>query len=388
MIDRAFIWYIFGLAAVAVILLRWKPTRQANWRDPIAVSFSAGIFFSVLGVLSKLPLLAQVIDATFGPNAAWLLADSFFLIGLWGLTTWIDLMRGPSRMQGRFPIFPGRTIALVLAIAWMVAAAWIEPASWHSLERGGINVGGSWLLLSGRMAYLFYDLWGLSYLGLRFLQLRKQLRERVSYLRLTLAWMAVSLAAIAPGLQLVAVTAVFAWPELLPVMRIPVWQIVSLLQIIVAGLVLTLFFEPAYQMLVRLDKRRLIRRLRHLQNTIATHRPELAARQTQITPSPGQERRQDLILAALVNEIEASFSMMGATSEQLLVSAGRVMSQDLRQELQRQKSQFRMALTQRQPFEGPTVAGDTYVLARWYAHFSAISTPLRQATPAAYQEPI
>jgi hypothetical protein len=376
MMDRALIWYVFGLAAVATILLRWKPTLRGNWREPVAVSFSIGIFFSVFGVLSKQPVLAQGIDALTGPNTAWLLADSFFLIGLWGLTTWIDLMRAPGRTQGHLPIYAGRTITLLIVIVWMGLVAWVEAPAWQGLERGGIDVGGKLLLLSGRMAYLTYDIWGLAYLGRRFFQLRQQLRERVSYLRLTLAWMAVSLAAIAPALQILAVIAVFFQPERLPVIWPPVWQVVSLLQMLVAALILTLFFEPAYRLLVWLDKRRLIRQLRRLQQTISAYRPELVDLPKQTTSTAGQETEPDLVLASLVNELEVTFSLMGATADRLLIPAGKAMSRDLRGELERQKQRFRVAMTQRQSFDAPIATGDSYILARWYAHFSSLSLPL------------
>ena len=379
MMDRALIWYVFGLAAVATILLRWKPTLRGNWREPVAVSFSIGIFFSVFGVLSKQPVLAQGIDALTGPNTAWLLADSFFLIGLWGLTTWIDLMRAPGRTQGHLPAYAGRTITLLIVIVWMGLVAWVEAPAWQGLERGGIDVGGKLLLLSGRMAYLTYDIWGLAYLGRRFFQLRQQLRERVSYLRLTLAWMAVSLAAIAPALQILAVIAVFFQPERLPVIWPPVWQVVSLLQMLVAALILTLFFEPAYRLLVWLDKRRLIRQLRRLQQTISAYRPELVDLPKQTTSTAGQETEPDLVLASLVNELEVTFSLMGATADRLLIPAGKAMSRDLRGELERQKQRFRVAMTQRQSFDAPIATGDSYILARWYAHFSSLSLPLSQA---------
>jgi hypothetical protein len=188
--------------------------------------------------------------------------------------------------------------------------------------------------------------------------------------------MAVSLAAIAPALQILAVIAVFFQPERLPVIWPPVWQVVSLLQMLVAALILTLFFEPAYRLLVWLDKRRLIRQLRRLQQTISAYRPELVDLPKQTTSTAGQETEPDLVLASLVNELEVTFSLMGATADRLLIPAGKAMSRDLRGELERQKQRFRVAMTQRQSFDAPIATGDSYILARWYAHFSSLSLPL------------
>jgi hypothetical protein len=46
MIDRATFWYLFGLAAVLLLLLRLRPTRRADLRDPVVFIFNVGILLS------------------------------------------------------------------------------------------------------------------------------------------------------------------------------------------------------------------------------------------------------------------------------------------------------------------------------------------------------
>ena len=378
MSDRATFWYIFGLAAMAVALIRWRPTWRANWRDPIALSFAIGVFASVLGVLSKQPVIAQRLDALFGANAAWIFADAFFLGGLCGLTIWIDLMRNPTPSQRRPALLvAGRVVALIGVIAYMVVAARLQAPVWGGLERGGIDVAGQPALLISRLAYLAYDLWALSYLSLRFYQLRQQLRDRLSYLRLTLAWAAVSLAALAPALQIVAVLEVFFQPALLAQIWPPVWRVVSILQVLVAVLVLSLFFEPAYRLIAWGDKQWLIYRLLRARGAVARYRPDIISDDI-LKPAPILARQPDQYLSTLVNDFEMMRQMMGATPDQFAVPAGSVMARDIRQELQRQLQQLQRALFSKEPFDAPTVTGDTYALARWYAHFAAVALSARK----------
>ncbi len=35
-------WYFFGLFALALIFLRVRASRQANWKDPVVLAFSLG----------------------------------------------------------------------------------------------------------------------------------------------------------------------------------------------------------------------------------------------------------------------------------------------------------------------------------------------------------
>jgi hypothetical protein len=67
---------------VVLLLLRFRPTRRANLRDPIAISFTLGLFLAAFGTLSKQPGIAALIDKALAPNAAWLVADSLFLVEL------------------------------------------------------------------------------------------------------------------------------------------------------------------------------------------------------------------------------------------------------------------------------------------------------------------
>jgi hypothetical protein len=143
MIDRATFWYLFGLAAVLLLLLRLRPTRRADLRDPVVFSFTVGIFFSSFGTLSKQPFLAQFIDRLLGANSAWVVADSFFLIGICGLTYWIDFMRLPQLAEKGWAFLKSKRSAFLAAtIGWMVLTAGWQASIWGTLERGGIDVGG------------------------------------------------------------------------------------------------------------------------------------------------------------------------------------------------------------------------------------------------------
>jgi hypothetical protein len=156
---RADIWYVFGLAAVALILLRLRPTRRLDLRDPVATAFTLGLFLGALGTLSKQPAIARIIDSLLYPNAAWLMADGLFLLGLCAGTYWVDLMRMSAlREQGWSLLRHWRVLALLAALMWMVTAARLEGATWAVLERGGIDVDGKPVLLSGRLAYFAYDM--------------------------------------------------------------------------------------------------------------------------------------------------------------------------------------------------------------------------------------
>jgi len=373
MIDRAAFWYIFGLAAIFIIILRLQAIRKANWRDPVMVSFTSGVFFCTFGVLAKQPVLAGIVDRLLGLNAAWVLADSLFLLGLCGLTYWIDLMRRPALKKAGFALLGyKRFLVLVAVIGWMAGtAAWQMPI-WRALERGGINVAGQPLLLSSRLAYFSYSLWGLAYLSRRFHQLRKQMRDRISYIRLSLAWAAVTLATVAPILQIIATLTIFFRPALLATLWPPVWQMVSTIQFIVAALVLTLFFEPAYRTVSWLDKQILVYRLLQARQTIAHLRPDLIANPIELKRGRLFVEDSDRWLATLVNELEIARSLMGTTTDHLVVPAGGTMSEAVRDELKRQQVQFQQALKTKEPLNSLLITGDTYTLARWYAHFSVV----------------
>jgi hypothetical protein len=49
-------------------------------------------------------------------------------------------------------------IGLLATIGWMAATALLAASTWQTLERGGIDVDGHRLLLSGRFAYFAYSL--------------------------------------------------------------------------------------------------------------------------------------------------------------------------------------------------------------------------------------
>ena len=369
MMPRAEFWYIFGLAAMAIAFHRLLTVKQTNWRDPVTLSFSTGIFGCVLGVLTKQPILAQAVDTLLGANAAWVLADCFFLVGLWGLTCWIDFMQQPTLPQEQSPPWQQfRLVGLIGVNGLMMGAATTYPALWATLERGGIDLGGNLVFLLARASYFLYSVWGLSYLSYRFYQLRRPMRNRINYLRLSLAWAAVTLALIAPVVQSLATLEGFLQPAVVPIIWPSIWMMVSTVQSAVVLLVLALFFEPVYRFVSWLDKQRLIRRLLRTHRLVIKQRPDLPIDQLVVKTSHSSIKEPDRQLATLVNEFEIIHQLVGGSSTTLTVPAGSLMTDDLKRVLQTYRRQFQQTLSTGQPLDLPTATGDTYTLARWYAH--------------------
>jgi hypothetical protein len=366
---RAEIWYVFGLAAIALILLRLRPTRHLDLRDPVAISFTLGLFLGACGNLSKQPAIARLIDTSLFPNAAWLQADGLFLLGLCAGTYWVDLMRVPSlREQGWRLLRRWRVVALLATLAWMIAAARLEATSWAAIERGGIDVAGSPLLLSGRLAYLACDVWSLVYLSYHFYQQRRHMRDRFNYIRLTIPWAGITLAASVPVLQVFGMIEVFIRPDLLAAVWPPLWRLISLLQGMVALAIIATFFPPAYKFVSWLDKQVLIHRLWHIRQAMARSRPDLVQGESLKLASVGLIARDpDLWLATLVNEFELAKKLMGQTTYgEIEVPAGGVMPDVARYTLRAEQAQFMRGLT-REPAATRKVVGDAYALARWFA---------------------
>lgn len=366
--NRAEFWYLFGLAAVALILLRLRPTRRADLRDPIAISFTLGLFLAAFGTLSKQPVIAALIDAALAPNAAWLVADSLFLVGLCFGTYWVDLMRTPSlRQHGWQLLLRRRVIGLLASISWMIATAYLAASIWQTLERGGFDVGGQPLLLSGRLAYFAYSLWGLGYLSFHFYRQRQHMRDRFNYIRLTIAWSGITLAIAAPVLQIVGTLRIFGRPDLLPVIWPPLWLLLSVIQLGVAVSIVTTFFPPAYRFVVWVDKQLLVHRLLHARSAIARSRPSLVQGQAALGPAGLIVRDPDRWLATLVNEFEMAKWLMGKMTYEIEAPAGGVMPDVTRYALRDEQAQFLRGLNSTETLTIPKVTGDFYALARWYA---------------------
>lgn len=370
--TRAEVWYLFGLAAITLILLRlWSTNRsRANFRDPVVISFTLGLFLGASGTLSRQPPIARLFDAVLFPNAAWLVADGLFLIALCAGSYWVDLMIDPALRERGWKLFQRwRVVSLIAVIAWMVTAAQLEASTWASLERGGIDAGGRPVLLAARLAYFAYDLWGLLYLSLHFYQQRRHMRDRFNYIRLTIPWAGITLAITAPALQVAGSLEVFAWPELLPVVWPPLWALISTIQGVVAILIVVTFLPSGYRAVSWLDKQLLVHRLLHLRHTLARSRPDLLPRPATLDRPGIIVRDPDQWLATLVNEVEIAKRLMstGKTTYQVEAPAGGVMPDEARYALREEEAQFLRGLTSREPLSTPNVRGDTYALARWYA---------------------
>lgn len=365
---RTQFWYIFGLFALALILLRLRPTRRVSLRDPVVLSFTLGLFFGSFGTLSKQPILANLIDAALGSNVAWLVADGLFLVGLAAGTYWVDLMRFPDlRERGWELIRRWRVVALVAAVSCMVTAASLEMAAWAGLERGGIDVGGRLLLLAARVVYFTYSIWGLAYLSYHFYRQRQHMRDRFNYIRLTIPWAGISLAIAAPALQAVATLEVFARPELLSAVWPPLWVLISAIQAVVGVLIVVTFFPPAYKFVSWLDKQILVHRLRRTRSAVARSRPDLALEEPMLERGRLIVRDPDHWLAILVNELEVAKLVMSQTTYEIEAPAGGVMPDVARYALRQGQDQFLQGLISKKPLATPRVTGQTYALARWYA---------------------
>lgn len=367
-------WYLLGLAAVALILLRLRPTLKANLRDPVVLSFTLGLFLGAFGNLSKQAIAADFIDAALGPNAAWLIADSLFLLGLCAGTYWVDLMSQPAlRRQGRRLLIRRRTATVFLVTGWMIIAAVLTTDTWGTLERGGIDVGGRPLLLTARLAYAGYMLWSLSYLSYHFYRQRRHMRDRFNYIRLTIPWAAITLAIAAPILQIIGALLIFVAPNRLSGFWPAWWILLSFIQAAVAILIVATFFTPAYHFVSWLDKQILVRQLLRTRQAVARSRPDLALgseplkqiKQVKqigfIVPDP------DRWLATLVNELEMVKWLMGEMTYEIEAPAGGVMPDAARYALHDEQAQFLRGVTTKERLAAPRVTGDTYALARWYA---------------------
>lgn len=366
-ISRYSFWYVFGLAALALILMRFRPTYRGP-KGPLTISFNTLVFLSSFGTLCKQPILAESIDTLLGPNAAWLLADILFIAGLCGGTYWVDLLTQPDlleradwRLLRRL-----RVVMLLMVATLMVTAARLEAPTWSIVERGGINVGGQWLLLGARTGYFAYSLWGLGYIGLSFYRQLQHMIDRSYYLRLTLPWFAVMLALGAPVLQLFGTWYVFFRPDQNEWLWPLLWKPITLVQVGVASLVLATFFGPAYRGVIWLDKQLLVQRLWKAYKKFQRTRPDIVQ---PLPASPGSiVLNVDWWLATLVNGIETIKILSGRPEGEINAPAGRVMPASCREILKREQALFAQALsTQKGDMPPCLVTGDYYALARWYA---------------------
>lgn len=368
--ERAEFWYIFGLAAVALIVMRLRGTRLADWRDPMAFFFTLCLFLPAFGTLSKQPFLANGLDRVLGVNSAWLVADILFITGVCAGAYWIDMLGPLSQPKERWSVSllaRRRLVVLIAVAAWMVMAAKLEPQAWVLVERGGIDVAGNPILLLARLAYFGYSIWALVYLSRSFYNQRQQVRDRQLYIRLSLPWAAITLALAAPVLQVAGTWEVFIRPEFLPVIWPPLWRLITVVQIGVALLILAIFFEPAYRFIIWLDKQMLVWRLGRVLRQVERSRPDLF-------PKPLiPEGKTGLVVAdpdsrliTLVNEFEFIKKLIGPATYSVEVPAGSVMPGVSKLALEDERTQLLRGLS-KEAVTVPQIIGAPYELARWYA---------------------
>jgi len=360
---RAEAWYIFGLLAVALIFLRLRSTwRHNEFKDPVSLAFSLGLFLGAFGTLSKQPFLAVWLD-TMGTNTAWLVADILFMAGLCAGTYWVDLMSYPDLRNDGWKLLQRWRIAVLIFIAgYMVFAAQFHNFIWVSLERGGIDVGGSTLLLAARLGYFLFVLWALSYLSIAFYQHRKKMTDRFNYIRLSIPFFGITLAIIAPALQLATTLYIYIFPVQINILWPRIWLIITAIQLATGILIVFTFFPPAYKTVVWLDKQLLIRRLMAVIQT----------RKFTYSSRFGFALQPDVVLTSLVNEMEITKRLLGhhiiSNAEEIKVPAGRVMPDAARYALQEEQALILQGGKKRNcKAAAHRVIGDTYAIARWYA---------------------
>jgi hypothetical protein len=95
----------------------------------------------------------------------------------------------------------------------------------------------------------------------------------------------------------------------------------------------------------------------------------LVGKLAQVRPASMLVKNPDHWLAILVNEVEFARFLLGQFQEQVTAPAGGVMTKEIRQKLNEQKSLFQRALIGEGTPPMPSINGSTYTLARWYAHF-------------------
>ena len=373
MTFRAQFWYVFGLAALILIVLRLPITLQTirsrrRFSDPVVVTFSLGLLLGAFGTLSKQPLIANQIDAVLGVNASWLIADGLFLIGLCLGTFWVDLMRFPTTKQfGRQLFAQPRTLILAAVLGWMMLGAWLTAPVWQSLERGGIDVNGNSLILTTRIAYFGYAIFALCYISYHFYQKRKVMADRFQYIRLTIPWAGITLAITAPVMQLLGLVEIYWQPALASVVWPALWGVVTVIQGLVAILIITTFAPPAYRLISWLDKQYLVYRLRRVHTAAVKARPDLL-----FTPIQAGliTRQPDALLVRLVNDLADINYLLGGTQE-IATPAGGLMPAQARNLLHENRQAWMQGLNAQQTATtAPRPTGETYALARWYAQLA------------------
>jgi hypothetical protein len=365
MIARAAFWYVFGLAAVVLLLYRLRPTRRVNLRDPMALSFTLMVFVAASGTLSKQPFIANAIDSLLGPNAAWLQADILFIAGMCAGTVWIDLLGQPALKQRGWRLFlQWRVAVLTIVAAWMITAAQLEAPTWAALERGTVDVGGSLILASARSGYFAFSIWVLAYISYGLYHHRQQVRSREIYVRLTIPFTGLALAPSASVIQLLAVWYGLAWPELVPAVWPSLWVVIATIQVRVMILILSAFLSPAYRAVIWVDKQWLVRRLGKACEKIRRTQPDLV-----VTPKPGKAliiNKPDVILADLVNRVERIKHLAGSVEGgPIEAPAGSVMLAEDRNALRNERGVFSQLLAG-EKVTFARVTGEVYALARWY----------------------
>lgn len=372
--NRAEFWYVFGLAALTLIILRLRATRRADWQDPMAITFTLCLFLPAFGTLSKQPVIANVIDSIFGYNAAWLAADILFISGVCAGIIWIDMLARPElKTQDKSLFRQWRIVTLIIVAIWMVLASRLADSSWVGLERGSIDVDESLVLLTSRLAYFGYSIWGLIYLSISFYHQRQHMRDRKLYIRMTIPWAGITLAIASPVVQAIGTVYGFFQGEALPILWSSLWGIVTITQIGVATSILGTFLPPAYHLVVWVDKQLLIHRLLRVRRLIHQIRPDLVEDVSLLGPGSLIAQDPDLWLATLVNELEMAKQLMGPATYEVVAPAGSVMPEVSKYALKDEQIQFVQGLSSPEPVSGPKVTGDFYTLARWYA---ALTTAL------------
>jgi hypothetical protein len=303
-------WYLLGLLGAAIIASRVYASWRSASRSPKgaahgrAAVLTAGVVLAALAPIVRLEPLAALFNTLLGPNAAWLVSDTLWLIaGTLGMA-WTDTMRPEAIAPGtpalRRALLHPRGLLCLLVVAWLWLAPRLSPAAWAALEPGTVELRGDLLLTAARLAYAGYMGLFLFYFARALTRVRAVLASRAEYLRVSLALLAVAVYGASPVLQASGVLLSAFVPDLAlwPALRV----LIQLAQL-TAGLLMLFVLGPPGAVFAVLERRVAVERAAALARLERFH-AWLAARHAGAALPGVEALRGEARAAALLAEVE------------------------------------------------------------------------------------
>lgn len=205
-------WYIFPLAAWSLLAVKAR-TCWANRRVAVDQAFGLAAALFAVSITLKSPVAGQYVDAAFGPNTAWFLADALFLLSAYFALVWMPLMINPDRLQQTgYPLLRPRSLAfLCLALVTLVLGTLTSLETWQGMALAGLDVQGNLPLLAARLAYSSYIFYFFAYWSTELSRYLARSQGPVRF-RLTLAMWGVRIGALVPALQVAGLVAYWFRP--------------------------------------------------------------------------------------------------------------------------------------------------------------------------------